>query len=132
MAPVISAQKTGFSFLTFHFYWMDGKAEKNESKDTIYNFVSDYGKEDIIYTLEELFPSKNFSLLSRVRSRPLQADHECTVALMAIAGQSFIWPEMIGIQAQVCREVHRTNQKKGFHPHHIQGVFIPTNPIFPY
>ena len=78
---------------------MDGEAENKESKETLYHFVSDYGEDDIIYTLEELFPSKNFSLLSRVRLRPLDADHECTVALLATAGQSYIWPEMIGIQS---------------------------------
>ena len=88
---------------------MDGEAEMNESKDTLYQFISHYGEEDILYTLEELFPLKNFSLLSRVRLRTLDADHECTVALAATAGQSCIWPEMIGIQAQVCRELHRTN-----------------------
>ena len=88
---------------------MDGEAEMNESKDTLYHFVSDYGEDDIVYTLEELFPLKNFSLLSRVRLRTLDADHECTVALAATSGQSCIWPEMIGIQAKVCRELRRTN-----------------------
>ena len=87
---------------------MDGEAEKDEPKDPIFTFVSDYAEEDIVYTLQELFPAKDFSLLSRVRLRPMCADHECTVALTARTCQSFIWPDMIGIQAQVCKEVRRT------------------------
>ena len=56
--------------------YMDGEDNKNESKYLLYHFVSGYGGEDIVYTFEELFPSKNFSLVSRARLRPLSADHE--------------------------------------------------------
>jgi regulator of RNase E activity RraB len=82
---------------------MDGEAAKDKSKDTIYHFVSDYGEENMDYTLEEHVAAKKFSLLSRMRLKPLFADHECTVALTATSVQSYIWPEMIGIQTE-CAE----------------------------
>ena len=83
---------------------MDGQAE---GKEVIYKFVSGYGEEDILYTLEELFPAKNADLVSRVQLRPLSAEHQCTVALSLTAGQTSGWPEMIGIQAEVCKELRR-------------------------
>ena len=100
------------SFLfKFKNLWNTGRNVKltMEAKAGKANVTLCIREDDIIYTLEELFPSKNFSLLSRVRLRPLDADHECTVALLATAGQSYIWPEMIGIQSKVCRELRRTN-----------------------
>jgi hypothetical protein len=88
---------------------VDGEMKENEAKEVIYEFVSNFGEEDIIYTLEELFPVKNAILLSRVQLRPRSADHQCTVALSLTAGQKCVWPVMIGIQADVCKEVRRVN-----------------------
>ena len=72
----------------------------------LYKFVSHYHKEDIGYCLEELFPKKNFELVSCVKERPYQsADQQCTVAIRKIAGQDFSWPD--GKHDQVFREVRR-------------------------
>ena len=61
-----------------------------------YQFTSSYGEEDILYSLEELFPVKSTVLLSRVRVTPLRAEHLCTVTWKGTAGQRLAWPVMWG------------------------------------
>ena len=73
---------------------VDGTAEQDRAK---YSFVSMYAEEDILYTLEELFPRTQFRciLKSRERVQPLSADHLCILELEAlIKGNSLSWPEM--------------------------------------
>ena len=83
---------------------VDGSGDCDDQ--VLYKFVSHYHKEDIGYCLEELFPKKNFELVSCVKERPYQsADQQCTVAIRKIAGQDFSWPD--GKHDQVFREVRR-------------------------
>ena len=42
-------------------------------------FHSEYGEEDIIDSLDEMFPIRSSTLMSRVRTTRLSADHKCTV-----------------------------------------------------
>ena len=75
--------------------------------EEVYSFVSDYGEEDILWTLEELFSSSGSTLLSRVRVRPLKAAHLCTVSVKVTAAQTFAWPEMRNDQKEVFKDLKR-------------------------
>jgi hypothetical protein len=62
-----------------------------------YSFRSDYGEEDIIYTLSEIFPDTVLpTLVSRVRVKPMSAFHHCTVEIDLAADQKmdFSWPTL--------------------------------------
>ena len=75
-----------------------------------FSFKSDYGQEDIEYTLNDILP-KSTNLVSRVRIRPLDADHLCTVVLETVKGQNFSWPNMKPDDAEIIREVVRIQQQ---------------------
>ena len=72
-----------------------------------YSFVSKFGEEDILWTLEELFTSSGASLLSRVRVKPMKFEHRCivlhlcTVSVKVPAGQTFTWPDMTQEQKEI-------------------------------
>ena len=84
---------------------VDG-AGKNWSDMVLYSFISDYHQDDILYTLEELFPIGSATLVSSVAPRPKEtADQQCTVALKKTAGQDVVWPDMKEDQAQVFRQL---------------------------
>ena len=85
---------------------VDGGFDTKDSTVT-YNFTSKYGEEDILYSLEELFPEKSAVLLSRVRVTPLRAEHLCTVALKVTAGQRLAWPVMWGDLPEVFTAIER-------------------------
>ena len=77
-----------------------------------YVFKSDYALEDVEDTLDEILPkSMNCSWLSRERTRPLDADHLCTVMLQPVKDQKFSWPMMEGENALVIREVARIQEQ---------------------
>jgi hypothetical protein len=61
-----------------------------------YTFKSEYGEEDIRFSLEELFPPFVAQLDSRVRLGRLSADHQCIVSLKLPFGQkgTVSWPQM--------------------------------------
>ena len=72
-----------------------------------YTFKSEYGEEDILYSLEVLCQEElvtSATLVSRVRIRPLKADHQCTVMLKLATGKNknFYWPD-----EDMFREVQR-------------------------
>ena len=71
----------------------------------VYSFVSKFGEEDILWTLQELFTSSGASLLSRVRVRPMKAEHLCTVSVKVSAGQT--WPDMRKDQEEVLQDLKR-------------------------
>ena len=73
----------------------------------VYSFVSKFGEEDILWTLQELFTSSGASLLSRVRVRPMKAEHLCTVSVKVSAGQTFTWPDMRKDQEEVFQDLKR-------------------------
>ena len=86
---------------------VDGTAEKDRAS---YSFVSMYAEEDILYTLEEIFPTTEFRciLKSRERIEPLGADHLCILDLEAlIEGKTLTWPEMGTKQVVVFEKLRR-------------------------
>ena len=78
---------------------MDGEAHQQEVKIG-YTFISEFGEEDILYSLEKLFPEDHVvsstTLVSRIRTKPLSADHLCTVELILPEArmQGFNWPDL--------------------------------------
>ena len=85
---------------------VDGVLDTKDSTVT-YQFTSSYGEEDILYSLEELFPGKSTVLLSRVRVTPLRAEHLCTVTWKVTAGQRLAWPVMWGDLPEVFTAIER-------------------------
>ena len=74
----------------------------------MYSFKSEYGEEDIEYSLSELLPENvTATLVSRERVRPRSADHLCTVVLKLVEGQNFTWPTMKPSDAEVLREIKK-------------------------
>ena len=82
---------------------LDCPVDKENAKFT---FVSNYGKEDIEYTLEEIFPEKNCTLSSYVRYKPKSADHLCNVSVNECP-DGFVWPPMNSLQNEVIRELKK-------------------------
>ena len=69
-----------------------------------------YAEEDIIYTLDEIFPRTDVkcTLESRVHMEPLNAKHFCILEVNAITGgRSLSWPYMKADQAVVFEEPKR-------------------------
>ena len=83
---------------------VDGLEE--EDSHAIFAFNSDYVEEDIIGSFCELFPGNVATLSSRVRVKPLSADHLCTVDLHPVP-KRFFWPVMDPENMKVFREVRR-------------------------
>ena len=73
----------------------DGGDMEELYKEDLYSFHSEYGEEDILDSLEEIFPPKKLAtLVSRDRVLPLSGspDHLCTVMLRQIQGKKTTWP----------------------------------------
>ena len=87
---------------------LDGGCE-TEDDCVNYTFVSKYATEDIMYTLEEIFPSDvETKLVSRVRTtEPKSADHLCTIRIQLAAPQYFVWPGMNRTQEDVIKDLTR-------------------------
>ena len=86
----------------------DSIAVQGDVKVT-YTFVSDYGEEDIIYSLSEIFPETEkmeTTLVSRVQVRPRSAHHMCTVAVKRTDGR-ISWPDMTPSNAEVFQDLKR-------------------------
>ena len=63
-----------------------------------------YHKEDIVYTLEEIFPESKLKMISRVKlGGTLSADHSCSVQIKPDTG-NFCWPQMTSDQAMVFKD----------------------------
>ena len=77
---------------------LDGEV-KQPCENVVFNFHSEFGEEDILYSLSEIFPDNivtSYTLVSRIRVGRT-ADHECKVEFrLADAGQTrnFNWPDM--------------------------------------
>ena len=76
-----------------------------------FNFKSDYAEEDVIDTLDEIFPDKNvvtsIVLVSRVRIEDRSSTHDCKVELTVPTSEkhNFAWPELTGMDAKVIENV---------------------------
>ena len=81
---------------------VDGQSEDLPSEIT-FSFISHYGKYDVEYTLEELFPEAfNAKLVSRKKvEHEKNANHICIVTLETACDELFTWPEMNNIQKEV-------------------------------
>ena len=74
----------------------------------MFSFKSEFGEEDIEYSLSELLPENvAYTFLSRVRLGPRSADHLCTLELQPVDGLDFSWPFMNSSDSEVLREVQR-------------------------
>ena len=86
----------------------EGVQAQGEDKVT-YTFVSNFGEEDILYALTEVFlqtEKTDTKLVSRIRLRPLSAHHMCTVTVKQAGGQIF-WPETEPSLAEVFQDLKR-------------------------
>ena len=83
---------------------VDGPIDEEQVK---YTFKSEYAEEDLIYTIEEIFPEKNANLESMVQCRPRSAECVCTVVVKLASGQESAWPAMNTLQAQVIQDLKR-------------------------
>ena len=87
----------------------DVEAQQEEEK-AIFTFISDFCEEDILYSLDEIFlDSMVTTLVKRVRSTPLSAEHLCTVEVKLASGQRsiFSWPDMDTVNSEVFRNPQR-------------------------
>ena len=88
---------------------VDGQEEGVQGEDKVtYTFVSNFGEEDILYALTEVFPltETETKFVSRLRLRPLSAHHQCTVTVNQAGGQ-ISWPEMVPSLAEVFQDLKR-------------------------
>ena len=83
---------------------LDGESSLD---DQTYSFKSDYGQEDIDYTLSEIFPENETILASRIRITPKGADHFCTVVVKGMITGDGFWQLMSPEDAKVIREVSK-------------------------
>ena len=91
---------------------VDGEDNQKKERTVKFTFVSDYGEEDILYSLETQFPAKLCpTLVSRERKTRLGADHFCVVEIkLDRNSENFSWPNMIPSEAEVFKEVKRIKQ----------------------
>ena len=86
---------------------VDGVGDKEKVS---YTFHSEYGEEDILDSLDQMFPDCSSNLMSRIRTAPLSADHKCTVEVQVAADQKnkFIWPKMNAVDAEIFLDLKKT------------------------
>ena len=75
-----------------------GPIDEENVKDTL---KSEYAEEDLIYTLEDIFPEKNTNLEAMVQCRPRSPECLCTVVVKLASGQESAWPATNTLQTQV-------------------------------
>ena len=86
---------------------VDGPSEELED-DCIYTFVSNYGREDIDYTLVEVLSEEiECELIYREKvGNDRSADHLCKVRVV-IPSDDWQWPVMNGLQNDVIKTLKR-------------------------
>ena len=84
----------------------DTDCEMSE-KNITYTFVSDFHREDVEYTMKEIFPQDvRTKILSNVKvGDRFSADHLFSVLIQLPDDRRFIWPEMSTDQAVVFKDV---------------------------
>ena len=84
-----------------------GHREQLKEEDH-YSFLSGYGEEDILFSLEEVFPPEKVAvMLSSVRVAPLSADHLCNVTLRPVQGKKTSWPVLGPNNVDVFRDIKK-------------------------
>ena len=83
---------------------VDGILDMEDDQSEQFSFLNNYAKEDIIYTLDEIFPEKNCSLESYEQCKPRSADHICTIILKDTT-KKFTWPLVKDVQKDVIRDL---------------------------
>ena len=75
----------------------------------MFTFKSEYGEEDIEYSLSEIFTENAVTtLVTRARIFLRSADHIiCTLTLREVDGQNFTWRHMNASDSEVLREIVR-------------------------
>ena len=92
----------------------DGEQLKEEDH---FSFLSEYGEEDILFSLEEVFPPEKIAtMMSRVRVAPSSADHLCNVTLRPVQGKKTTWSVL---------EESRKNKNRVSTPLTFRVVFLP-------
>ena len=88
---------------------VDGEAEKVRDGDVVFTFDSEYGEEDVTYTLEQVFQNDQATLQSRTRVGPMTANHLCVVAIKVAPEEkeTFAWPKMKAYDAEVFTNLKR-------------------------
>ena len=82
---------------------VDGEQMKEDKIK--YQFISNYAEEDIVYTLDEIFPAGSFELECLQQCAPRSADCIYTVVVNLLPGQKSFWPEMMTDQAEVFKDL---------------------------
>ena len=78
------------------------------AKKFFYNFRSEYGEEDIAYSLSKISPENvTTTMISRLRLGTQSADHLCTLELEPVDAHQFSWPVMNASDSEVIRELER-------------------------
>ena len=99
---------TGILLSGYSILQVDGEVVlENQAK---YCFMSMHAEEDILYTLDEIFPRTEVkcTLESRVRVEPLSAHHLCILDVKAITkDRSLSWSDVEANQAVVFEEIKR-------------------------
>ena len=85
---------------------LDGQSDDLKNLLT-FSFISEYGKYDVEYTIDELFPdSFNAKLVSREKLKNQKnANHICILTLEAASDELFTWPEMNTTQNEVITKI---------------------------
>ena len=85
---------------------LDGNCVDEVGEEEIkYTFKSEYAEEDILDSLEEIFPDNEVKLESRVAISPPSTDGwMCTVSVKQSHGLGFSWPDMAGENKEVFKE----------------------------
>ena len=88
---------------------VDGEGEKVRDGDVVFTFDSEYGEEDVTYTLEQVFQGVQVTLRSRTRVQPMKANHLCVVAIKVVPEEkeTFAWPKMKAYDAEVFSNLKR-------------------------
>ena len=69
-----------------------------------YTFKSEYGKEDILYSTEMIFPENVVFLVSRKIIKPIKAHHNCIVEITI---KNFPWPMLKKCDEDLFKELKK-------------------------
>ena len=77
--------------------------------DVVFTFDSEYGEEDVTYTLEQLFQGVQVSLMSRTRVQPMKAYLLCMVAIkvVPVGKEAFSCPKIKAYDAEILSNLKR-------------------------
>ena len=93
--------------------------------------MSDFARDDIELTLNEIFSEMGTDFLFRVKiGGARSADHLCTDPIRCSSDQRFSWPEMSSDQALVFKELLPGLYGGGVPPHYYTNQDISTEGFF--